>query len=583
MSEDSPTSRKTQRVAADWTWRVALALIVLVLFGRLATYDFTLWDDQGTIHRNPLLNPPTLETLRFYWTTPDQGLYVPITWTVWIAIAAVGRTGAVDDIRSTLNPWIFHGANIGLHVACTLLVFGLLRRLLPRSPAWAAFLGALVFAIHPLQVESVAWISGMKDLLCWTLFLVALRSYVDAAIRDRDVPAPSVVKSVLTRRMVGAIGLVVLAFLSKPTAMVFPAAALTIDALMIRRPWRRIAASVAPFAVLSVAFAAVARVAQTVTYVNDAPLWARPLIALDSLAFYLGKLVWPTDLLLDYGRSPGALMSTPGWWTSSFVVPPIAAVLVAFWVKYRNPTLLAAPALFVIGTLPVLGLATFQMQQYSTVTDHYVYFSMAGVGLLLTDLLSRAGRAKPVAIGATSLACAALGAVTWMHVPVWETSETLFKHVVRLRPDSWLGQNNLGSYYNDLRRYDEAEVLFRESIRVNPNNTLPYTNLAGLMLYRGDYEAARECFRNAEAAVERQPNVDATLRALMQFQIAETYLNARRWTDSLRHAERGLELAPGHPKLLDMKARAEKAIALEETRRAATQPVTTRATTRATK
>ena len=153
--------------ARDWRANARLAAIfaaILVSFGELLISDFTWWDDQGTLHQNPLFNPPTLDTLRIYWTHPHLGLFIPVTYTLWAAIAKFAYVGVPDEFNIVLNPYLFHAANVALHVGSTLLVYSILRRLL--GAAVPACFGAILFAVHPLQVESVAWISGMKDLLC---------------------------------------------------------------------------------------------------------------------------------------------------------------------------------------------------------------------------------------------------------------------------------------------------------------------------------------------------------------------------------------------------------------------------------
>jgi protein O-mannosyl-transferase len=560
--------------ASHDAWFIAaLVAIVFLLFGRLATYDFSLWDDQATIHQNPLLNPPTRETFRYYWTTSDQGLYVPVTWTVWALLANVARLDTVDATRSTLNPWIYHGVNVLLHAACAVMVFGLLRRLLPGRPAWACFVGAVVFAVHPMQVESVGWISGMKDLLCWTFFLLALRSYVSLAQRDAAETARSIGQALLDRRLVLTLLWLSLAALSKPTAFVFPAAALIVDALLIRRPVRRIAMTLAPVALVAAVFAVVARVAQTTDYQASAPLWARPFIAFDSLAFYAWKLVWPAELAIDYMRTPTAVLASGYWWATALVTLVLATAFAVLYRVTRNPVFIAAPALFVVGVLPVLGLATFMMQVYSTVTDHYVYFSMTGVALLTADLLSRVhGAGGRVAVRGAAVVCIALAVRTWIAVPAWQNTETLFLNVERVSPNSWVAQNNLGSYYNDLRRFDEAMPRFERSIQLNPNNTLPHLNVAMIHLMQGDDARARESLRQMELAVERAPRVDNTLRAHAQYQIGEAYMKAGLWEDALRHIDRGLQLLPGHAMLIDLRKKVVQARDLQAARAAATKP-----------
>src|SRR4051812_9610397 len=159
----------------DWA-PLLVAGITFLVFAPLCTSEFTWWDDWATIHQNPWLNPPTLATLKHYWSSIAYGLYVPVTYTVWAALAWVARLREPGEQNIQLNPWVFHSANVLVHVASAVFVFLLLRRLVKKE--WAAALGALLFALHPVQVETVGWASGMKDLLAGCFGMIALWRYV---------------------------------------------------------------------------------------------------------------------------------------------------------------------------------------------------------------------------------------------------------------------------------------------------------------------------------------------------------------------------------------------------------------------
>ncbi|HTL30181.1 MAG TPA: hypothetical protein VL282_13205, partial [Tepidisphaeraceae bacterium] len=146
-----------------------LVAATLLAFGNLLSADFTSWDDPFTITSNPHLNPPTWSGLGYHWRTPEYGLYIPLTYTAWWLIAHVAYSSQPDARGMSLSPMIFHAANIGLHLISVLFVYAILRRILKRD--WAACIGALLFALHPVQVEAVGWLSGMKDVLCGTLSL----------------------------------------------------------------------------------------------------------------------------------------------------------------------------------------------------------------------------------------------------------------------------------------------------------------------------------------------------------------------------------------------------------------------------
>jgi hypothetical protein len=164
-----------------------LVVLVAITFAPLAGAEFIRLDDAYTLHQNPRLNPPSWQNLGLYWSewrTGELGLYVPFTYTVWMTLAWAARVNEADPEGSYLNPWVFHSLSIALHIAGSLVVFALLQRLTRSrsgsNSSWAAWIGAAFWAVHPVQVESVAWASGMKDVLCGLLSLLAIWSYIRA-------------------------------------------------------------------------------------------------------------------------------------------------------------------------------------------------------------------------------------------------------------------------------------------------------------------------------------------------------------------------------------------------------------------
>src|SRR5688572_7981596 len=153
-----------------------IAVITFLTFARVVTYEFLDWDDFDNIVRNPDLNPPTPRSVAAYWAKPHMSLYIPVTYTVWGAVAAVSGLGEPDALGVRLNPMQFHAVNVLIHVVAAVLAFDVLRLLV--SHDLPALLGALLFALHPVQVEPVAWVSGTKDVLSGALALAAIGQYV---------------------------------------------------------------------------------------------------------------------------------------------------------------------------------------------------------------------------------------------------------------------------------------------------------------------------------------------------------------------------------------------------------------------
>ena len=233
---------------------------------------------RSTCSTIPHLNPPTWAGLRTLWAAPFEDLYSPVVYTVWAALAVLAR--GADGV---LSPWPFHALCLALHAMNTLLVFLLARRLLadPR----AAAVGAALFALHPLQVEPVVWVSGLKDVLCGSFCLGALLALARAdqeATRGRRA------------WFAGATALYVLALLTKPAAVALPVVALGLERLALRRPRAQVLTTFAIWGLLALPMAWVTGRSQPIAAEGfESPLLGRPVVALDAIGFYLGKLVCP--------------------------------------------------------------------------------------------------------------------------------------------------------------------------------------------------------------------------------------------------------------------------------------------------
>jgi protein O-mannosyl-transferase len=554
-----PCLRGETRASSTWI----IIVLILAAYFRIGFSEFTFWDDQVTIHHNGWFNPPTLATLKHYWTTPEMGLYVPVTSSVWAGLAALAYVGLPDDYGIKLNPQVFHFTSILLHVVSSLLVLRILRRLIGAEvPALA---GALLFALHPAQVETLGWTSGMKDLLCWCFALAALLLYVRRAQsiaidgrpawRGYELPAAFV--------------LTVLAILSKPTAMVLPAAMGVIDVLLVRRPWRRVLMTLVPFFLLTIAGAILARDAQFVSHVKAAAIWQRPFIVGDALAFYVRKLVWPGTLTIDYGRMPTTVMASPlayVWW-----LLPTAIGLAALVAARRGNTLpLAALLVAGIGIGPVSGIATFQMQSYSTVTDHYLYFSMLGVAMLLAWALCRwpAQWLRVVAFAVI----AALGVRTWFQTAIWHDSYTLFGHASDSNEKSFLAANNMAAVYlaKTPQDLELAELYVDIAYARAPHDFFVMSNYAGIKARTGKKELAYPAWEECLEFIKRAPRQE-DFRAAFCSEVALTLLAAGEFDRAERWMNEAIAANPDEPNTANAVSIVRRALAA----RASTQPTTT--------
>lgn len=160
----------------QWLPLVFLIIATFAVFAPVCGSEFVAWDDNLNVSKNPSFNPPTIETVAEYWKGPYLDLYIPVTYTIWGLLAAVAQVSVPDAMGIRLNPYVFHTANLLVHLTAVLAAYALLRRLIGRQ--WPALAGAMLFAIHPLQVEPVAWVTGLKDVLSGMLTIAALWQYV---------------------------------------------------------------------------------------------------------------------------------------------------------------------------------------------------------------------------------------------------------------------------------------------------------------------------------------------------------------------------------------------------------------------
>ncbi len=507
-------------------YRVPVLLLLIVTAGalhRVASMEFLNWDDHINVSRNPLLNPVTPDSALEVWRRPYFTSYIPVTRTVWAALASVARVPP-DETGLSLAPWCFHVANLGLHLLNVLLVFAILRMLV-RSD-WPAAGGAALFALHPVQVEPVAWVTGMKDVLAAFFALIALWQYLTYAVQTRDDPGTR------WRRLHYASATVAfaLAVLSKQTVLGLPLVALALDVWVLKRRARDCARAVAGWLPVALAAAIIARLTQGGPP-TTIPVWPRFFVAGDALAFYLWKLAVPVRLGPNYGRTPGFLLSHP-WGYATWLVPCAGAVLL--WLKRRTwPVLAASAAVSVVPLLPVLGLVPFRFQGHSTVADRYLYLALLGPALVLACALSRT-RSR-VAIGICVVALAVLGALSFVQTSHWQNSVAFFSRALEINPDCAEFHNALAMALRAQGRSQEAYLHSALAVLLDPGRADAHYNLGMLLAESGRPEEALQHYRQA---LRLQPDADTHLN------IALALVTLGREQEAVPHFEEALRLQP---------------------------------------
>jgi tetratricopeptide (TPR) repeat protein len=448
-----------------------LVLVTLATFWPVVGHDFVDWDDDVLVWENPALAQPTPAAIRGFWRELN-----PLTNTLYALLALVPPTPGASAVTDALNPQAFHAANLALHVLAVLVVFGLLRSLVGHP--WAAAAGALLFGLHPVQVEPVAWVTGLRDVLSGLCVLAALRLH----LRFARPPAGNAHGGRGSASWAAATLFFALALLAKPTAVVAPVLALTLDRCALGRPWRAVLPPLLPWCGLAVGWGVLTKAWQPdAALVFVTPLWARPLVAVDALVFYLRTLAVPVGLGPDYGRTPAVVLEG-GWPYLSALAIWGLGLVGTFWTLRRTPLLVPA-ALFVGALLPVLGLMAFLFQLWSTVADRYLYVAMLGPALATAHLLARHGRRVVGAAAALLLTLLALG--SHAGTAHWRDSHTLFTRMLAINPRSWTAHHNLGYALRREGRTAEAIDHLMQAVRLKPDLEWAHELLAGLLMDAG--------------------------------------------------------------------------------------------------
>jgi Flp pilus assembly protein TadD len=485
------------RVRRSIAQHVVIAAVILIAFGRIVSHGWVNFDDPIHVTENPSFFPLSWRELGGFWVRPYEHLYVPASYMLFAAESAASRWLHGEGPMAVPRPGLFHAVSLALHVAASLLVLRILRRF--TTQPWAAVVGGLVFALHPLQVESVAWIAEQRGLLAAVFSLLAIDQFLEWTERDQG-------RSRLRASYVLATGALVVALLAKPSAVVTPLLAFALASHGRKGPMPTMPTmptlirALAPWAALAVAAAVCTRFVQPADLTRaHVPLLARPLIAGDAIAFYAGKILVPVNLCVVYGRTPQATLADP--------YAPVAAGLVAIamaWVlllprgrEWRLPL-----ALFVIPLLPVLGFTDFAYQNNSTVADRYMYLAMLGpavAGAMAIDRLqtvkdARPGGSPPIATGIlVAVLCLLL---TWQQVALWRDSLTLFTSALKSGHESSVALNNLGIALTEAGRPDDALPLLLRAVERDPTDAGGWFNL-------GNAHAAADEFTEAGQAFDR--------------------------------------------------------------------------------
>ena len=481
-----------------------VAAIVGWTFSPALHFAFLNWDDDAVVVENAALERP--DVLGWSFTTTYMQHYQPVSWLVWSAI----RRGAGAD------PAAFHAANLIAHVACVLLVFVLTGELIRRAaPATSnrrrlaiAAAAALLYGVHPLRAEVVAWISALPYALALSLSLLVLLAWM------RTTGAAS------SAWWCAALTLFIASLAARPVALGLPLVLVIVDALVLAIPARAIVRRVWPFALLS-AIAAVAESVARAPGVNEAPLDYRLQAAIQAPLVYLSHTVAPFRLTpLDL--LPASPAANPTLTLVSLLI--LGAVIALAWRwRHRSPWIAAAVVAYLALLAPAAGLISSGLQ---ATADRYTYLPGVVLAMALACAGGRwsAGRAgrDSIVIAGAALAIVASIAITQHTLAPWSDSLALWNRVVALDPASDVALYNLGTALAAAGRTEEAAARYREALVVAPQHAAAKANLDRLEAARferagnaaaagGHFAAAADSYRQAVALDGRRLRAQAGL------------------------------------------------------------------------
>lgn len=474
----TPADRRTDILIC-----AALVVAVFAVFGSVATHKFIVLDDSEYVLQNPhVASGLTWNNVVWAWRAFYAANWHPVTW----------MSHQLDVQLFGLNAGAHLLVNVALHAATTVLLFLFFFRATGRR--WPAATVAALFALHPLHVESVAWVAERKDVLSAFFFALALLFYLPWT-RNRNARAYA------ATLIAFALGLA-----SKPMLVTFPFVLLLLDYWPLRRPLRlNLVVEKIPFFILSVISSLLTMNAQEGA-MGRIHFGLRLMNAILSYVAYLAKAFWPANLAVIY---PFRYEASGGEVAAAVVL--LLAITAASLVVARTRPYILIGWLWFLGTLvPVIGIIQVGVQ---SMADRYTYLPLIGIFFALVWLAADAisNRTALTAIAAVLLVCLAVR--TFFQVQVWRNNTTLFEHAIAVIPDNGPAHFFLGTA---LQRVDRAAAIrqFQEALQIKPADDNALVGLSNALYAEGDFEDALKDAQLAVRANSRNPTAFKTLGIL---------------------------------------------------------------------
>ena len=506
---------------------LVLVCLTLAVYVHVRDFDFCNYDDDQYVYQNPwVLNGFSAQGAAWAFTNMHASNWHPLTWLSHMA----------DSQLYGINAGNHHLTNVILHILNTLLLFAAFCRM--TGMRWQSFFLAALFALHPLHVESVAWVAERKDVLSTFFMLLALNSYA------RYAAGPS------RTRYLPVLGFFICALLSKPMVVTFPVLLLLLDYWPLGRlrssetaPQKTTALALlvekAPLLACAALSTAISFAAQlkggAVTSLTDAPLQLRLANGLVSYCTYLRDMIEPFRLGLFY-PFPDAIPFSVAALAGATI---LAITLFVLQQRNKQPWLMVGWLWYLVALLPVIGIIRIGLQARA---DRYTYVSLEGIGIAviwgITSLLRGSRRSQALGILCGAALVSALMAASYRQVHYWRNSITLFEHTLAVTRNNYIAHNNLGLALINEGRLAEAIAQCRLSLKINPRCAETYVNLGLSFTQQGDLQLA---VLNYRIALELKPDFSVAHNNLGM--ILDKQGNA---ADAIKHYTLAIKNSPGY-------------------------------------
>jgi len=504
---------------------LGLALVAAALFSQTAGFEFLNYDDDDYVTRNPVVaRGLSLEGISWAFTSVHASNWHPLTW----------LSHMLDVQLFGMDPGPHHLTSVVLHALTAALLFLALEALTRKS--WPSALVALVFAVHPLRAESVAWVAERKDVLSGLFFMTTLLAYA------RYAHAPS------TRRHLAVSASLVLGLLSKPMLVTLPALLLVLDFWPLQRLGDtrlvQLLREKALWFALALSSAWVTFLVQNETGAVN-PIFGLGMEARISNTFvayttYVGQLFWPADLCAIYIH-PGLLERdayAPWALGRSLSALLVVGLTLLAWRSARRAPMFTTGWLWYLGTaFPVIGLVQVGFQAHA---DRYTYLPSLGLLVALVfglEALLRTPGSRRLAFASGVVACLGLAPLAWNQTSTWASSTRVFERAIAVTHQNFIAHTNLGESRQQSGELEEALEQYRIALEIRPNLYPVRTNLAQILVTQGRLE---EGLRELERALRYEPDYPPAL--ILKALALNSARQDRPAIETLRHC---LRVAPG--------------------------------------